>query len=166
MCLAKEVLQAISAKSPPEFYGPDTQNLIEGLLKDPENAFNSVVDLLFSPFLVLVEKQFCLPSKLLKDIDQITEELSCNMATRKEYESVLSSVYPEVSKTVFDCFFSDFVLILGTRILHFVSESVTKNEESPSVKCVLSDENRQVIHYVSGSIVRACLLYTSDAADE
>jgi len=157
MCHAKEVLQAISAKSPPEFYGPDTENLIEGLLKDPEKAFNSVVDLLFSSFLVLVEKQFCLPSKLLKDIDQITEELSCIMATKKECESVLSSVYTEGSKTVLNCFYSDLVLMLGRRILHFISESAMKNEGRPSVKRVLSDENRQVIHYVSGSIVRAFL---------
>ena len=139
-------------------HGPACRDLVLTVIESSADKCYSFMDDSYKRFVdALEKKQFCLPSVLLKEIQSTTEDILTDCDFRKQVVNDLpaeESFLPAVINT----FFVEFIFKLGSHILSFIKKCVVdRYPPSMSPEVAIDDQERQLIHYMSGSTIRAFL---------
>ncbi|KAK3931226.1 Zinc finger protein 510 [Frankliniella fusca] len=103
--------------------------------------------------------KYLLPSSLLPIICKISDKILGDRDMRDRLlQLLLNSV--DFSSQMLECFVCEFVLCFGEQIISFLCKSVVGEKPSkPKENVVFDIEDRQVIYYVAGSVMRRMLRY-------
>lgn len=127
---------------------------LENVTDDSFGLFLNTIHMRFVE--ALHSKAFILPSALFSIILDVNEEILTDVDLRQSLRANLPLVQT-FHEQVFNTFFVEYVFTLGNKMLHFIAENLLQSYQHSSLlksKVVVDNEERQVIHYAAGAIIR------------